>query len=401
MAQILALLLELSSGCRELLTNVKLLVSLMKGVSYTLAHLSQEHQQYATETMVANLVTHQIDRDTGLQIWWDTVIAQQLAAIFAVRLDTTTPHAATVTDVLDAVGALPVPVGNTTPPDWYTTPPDVGGIPEAVWGYHLPHANVEAYTALDTAYFAGAALGHDVVPLATDPRFGLWAITLPSEAVRAVVSPLTPLPDWTGALDTDTQLSWLQRTDTSGLAWEDTMGTGRPYAPLYDAGEVVTGYVVSLLTDLDFYALTPMGQTGPPWWIPPPNILHVTPDWYVAPTPGGAGAPVWPGIANVTLGTPVDLVDQLVLDGPMDGCVVNVTTPPTRTGLRRIGGAYMDYGVGEMSFQNDDGWIEPWVYLGFRQAIFTPKTMQSAAHALFRVLAGAGGTVTPWTRTAP
>jgi hypothetical protein len=64
-----------------------------------------------------------------------------------------------------------------------------------------------------------------------------------------------------------------------------------------------------------------------------------------------------------------------------------------------IGGQPMDYGVGEMSFGNDSGWIEPWVYLGFRTAVFTPKTMRSASHAYFRVLAGAGGTVQAWHRT--
>jgi hypothetical protein len=110
-------------------------------------------------------------------------------------------------------------------------------------------------------------------------------------------------------------------------------------------------------------------------------------------------APVWPGVANVTLGAPVALTDQLVLEGPMHGVLVSVTTPPTRTGLRQIGGHLMDYGVGEVAFMADNGYIEPWVYMGFRTAIFTPKSMASADGALFRVLAGAGGTARTWVRS--
>lgn len=108
---------------------------------------------------------------------------------------------------------------------------------------------------------------------------------------------------------------------------------------------------------------------------------------------------LWPGAANATLGTEVALVDQLELTEAMHGVLVNVTTPPTRTGRREIGGHLMDYGVGEISFVADNGYIEPWQYMGFRTAIFTPRTMEVAAGAVFRVLAGAGGTVTPWTRT--
>lgn len=108
---------------------------------------------------------------------------------------------------------------------------------------------------------------------------------------------------------------------------------------------------------------------------------------------------LWPGLANATLGTEVALIDQLELTTPMHGILVNVTTPPTRTGRREIGGRLMDYGVGEISFLTDNGYAEPWQYMGFRQAIYTPRTMGRASGAIFRVLAGAAGNVRPWTRT--
>lgn len=117
------------------------------------------------------------------------------------------------------------------------------------------------------------------------------------------------------------------------------------------------------------------------------------------PTPATGGAPVWPGAENATLGDSVELTSQLHLEEECHGVLVAITTPPTRTGLRQIGGALYDYGVGEIAFETDSGQIEPWQYLGFRTAIFTPKTMEKAAGARFRVLAGASGTVTPWLRS--
>lgn len=113
----------------------------------------------------------------------------------------------------------------------------------------------------------------------------------------------------------------------------------------------------------------------------------------------GDSAPVWPGLANVTLGTPVALADGLHLTEAMDGVLITVTTPPSKTGLLNIGGKYFDYREGEIAFETDNGEVEPWQYLGFRNAIFTPKTMTQAAGCRLRVLAGAEGIVTPWTKT--
>lgn len=115
--------------------------------------------------------------------------------------------------------------------------------------------------------------------------------------------------------------------------------------------------------------------------------------------PPSNGPPVWPGLANVTLGDPVALSDQLVLNGPMDGVLINVTTPPSKVGVYRIGERYYDYKVGELTFETDNGETESFQYLGFRQAIYTPRTMQRAAKCRFRVLAGAEGSATLWTKT--
>lgn len=110
-------------------------------------------------------------------------------------------------------------------------------------------------------------------------------------------------------------------------------------------------------------------------------------------------APVWPGLAGVTIGGAVALVDQLVLSGPMHGILVNVTSPPVGLGQYRVGGRRLDYGQMRIAFETDNGELEGWQYFGFEQAIYTPHSMTIAANCRFQLLGGLGGTVAPWTRS--
>lgn len=194
----------------------------------------------------------------------------------------------------------------------------------------------------------------------------------------------TPLPNLDLSLveSGDTVWSYLTR-EYDAYSWQRTgPGTWPQGNRIYLQVGENAAYYVCTLTDADIRN----------WWPPesdPPPTVNVTADF----------PPVWPGLAGVTLGDSVALVDQLNLQGTFDGVIVTVTTPPTKTGRRQIGGATYDYGVGEMAFENDRGDLEPWQYLGFRNAVFTPKTMKQASGARFRVLAGAEGTVIPWTRS--
>jgi hypothetical protein len=76
------------------------------------------------------------------------------------------------------------------------------------------------------------------------------------------------------------------------------------------------------------------------------------------PTVEIVAAPVWPGAANVTLGSPVALADQLVVTAAMDGVIVSVTTPPSKLGSYHLGGVTLDYGAGRITFETDDGQLE-------------------------------------------
>lgn len=204
------------------------------------------------------------------------------------------------------------------------------------------------------------------------------------------------LGDWTATGETGTvpelDLSLVQSGDTvwnylqreyPGYTWLHTGPGSRPIGDrIYVEQSPGSAYYVCTLTDADIRN----------WWPPtsdPPPTVNVELDV----------PPVWPGAGSVTLGAPVALTSQLVLDGPMDGVLVTITTPPSGVGRRQIGGALFDYQSGEMTFRNDSGYMEPWQYLGFRSAIYTPRTMKQADAALFRVLAGAEGTVRTFVRS--
>lgn len=108
-------------------------------------------------------------------------------------------------------------------------------------------------------------------------------------------------------------------------------------------------------------------------------------------------APVWPGFANVVLGTPVALADQLVVAGPLHGVLVSVTGGGSKLSEIHVGARSYLFRAGEVTFAADTGQVEPWQYIGFDEAVYVPKALYVADSARFRVLGGLTGTVTPWT----
>lgn len=300
---------------------------------------------------------------------------------------------------LNDIHAAYPPTWPSGTPSWYTAPGPGGATAQEIWEYDptIQPNMISIMRWLNS--WRVTADSSNAWPIPAAPGFLWFGNLTEGPSGNAVVSP--PAPDWTDILDTDTRLTWLQRTDTSNT-WVDDFLNGEPTAVQVTVGAIPLTWCMCAFSEREFQAMRLAGVTSGqvaavkadteailaefPITIPPVTVATTTP-------------PVWPGIGLVTLGTPVALVDGLVVDGPMDGCLVDVTTAPTRVGQRVIGGKTFDYNSGEMTFGTDDGYLEPWVYTGFRTAIFTPKTMQRAAHAYFRVLAGAAGTVTPWSRT--
>lgn len=110
-------------------------------------------------------------------------------------------------------------------------------------------------------------------------------------------------------------------------------------------------------------------------------------------------APVFPGIAKVTLGTPVPIDATFTVPGPMDGVLVTLTSVPSKQGQFAFGATVSYRNVGAISFVDDNGDSEYPQTLGFAQAVYCPKAMLQAASLVGRASAGVTGTVTPWVAT--
>ena len=115
------------------------------------------------------------------------------------------------------------------------------------------------------------------------------------------------------------------------------------------------------------------------------------------PAINGLTAPVWPGLAAVTLGTSVALTPLLTLTTPMDGVIVHVTSAPAGQSTYDYDGLTEYRYIGSLAFLNDDGEAEAYQQLGFADAIYSVRTFHRAAAVKLRTYDGIVGTVTPWT----
>jgi hypothetical protein len=107
---------------------------------------------------------------------------------------------------------------------------------------------------------------------------------------------------------------------------------------------------------------------------------------------------LWPGLASVVLGTPVDLAVGVTVTGPMDGVIISITSAPTKQGYFTFDTMRSWRNVGALAFVTDDGQAEMPQTLGFESAVYVPKSMTSADTCLVRTSADIVGTVTPWTK---
>jgi len=261
------------------------------------------------------------------------------------------------------------------PPSWYTAPPALDGVPDAVWNWLLPSANVNAWIGLAQAYFGAWNVGQAALPYPADPRWGFYVGTGPAEGTRGPAVLVYPTPDWAGVLADDTVLSWLQRTDTSGLVWTDSGRGLGAWATLYDSLSNAVGQVVPLFTEETFDSLRP----APP---SPPSILV---------------PPIWPGAANVTLGTLYDLAKTATISEPMDGVLVVISGFPNYSYKYQYDDIPSYRHIGGLSFFDDQGHSETYQGLGFASAIYTPRTMRRAAGVRYFTDHSPVGTIQPWT----
>ncbi|WP_174591909.1 hypothetical protein [Methanocella conradii] len=187
-----------------------------------------------------------------------------------------------------------------------------------------------------------------------------------------------PVEDLSSVQPTDTVKSWLERV--TGLTWHDyplyNVGTTTSYVWTneYAAGVVI----VCTLTTEQLHQLAGIATTAV------------------------ATAPVWPGLANVTLGTAVTFGPNdlgVTVPGPMDGVLIAITAYPAYKGTFNFAGDVSVRNIGAITFTSDHGQDEFPQLLGFQQAVYCPKSMTRAQSAKLRIVQGTSGTITPWTRT--
>jgi hypothetical protein len=287
---------------------------------------------------------------------------------------------ATVTDLLNRIFQTSLDVQKATQP--VVLPPN----PPPVYGPGDPSVNAAAICSYPSAVTGNdandrldeaAALAIDLgeilasFPSGSNPpwlQYGSWDIAGlgPSPA-----STMAPGVDFATILPTDIDaVHWLNRV-APGYGIVD-IGNGRP-----GIFESASGFWTFL--DLDTYhfqllqaGMSPLGANIPP---------------------------IWPGLARVTLGTPVALVDGLTLTDPLDGVLVEGITAPA-------GKQYVTYGsiqswrhIASLTFITDNGDVEQFQAVNFGSQIFAALSQTRAAGVAFHVLGGVTGTVIPWTIT--
>lgn len=113
---------------------------------------------------------------------------------------------------------------------------------------------------------------------------------------------------------------------------------------------------------------------------------------------GGGGK--WPGLANVTLGTPVSITETMRIATTMEGFIYDVTSVTSGARIYNLGGKTSISGLAQASFESDNGDMETFQLLSFVKSVVVPKSMLTASACVLEWRPGTTGTVTPWVRAA-
>jgi hypothetical protein len=182
---------------------------------------------------------------------------------------------------------------------------------------------------------------------------------------------LSPRPAYNDIHPGESRLAWLQRTETI-YTWIADPVSGEPIGLSAPDADPYRGHITMLISESQFRLYAAMLEAGV--------------------------APVWPGAAHVATSDPVNLVDGLVLAGPMHGVLIEVSSPPAGGGRWPIGDYSEYYNWGQLTFVADGGAAEPPQWLLMDKAIYACRTMAVAASAQFRVTRAVTATVRAWAR---
>jgi hypothetical protein len=226
-------------------------------------------------------------------------------------------------------------------------------------GYALVNA---AQSAVQANYFG------------TPPRFGHFTINSIDFPTNDFQIPAYTLPvfDPTDLLVGDTLLSMMIRQNPTA-----TVVYGNPPQTNVTI-EYAGGTGIGWITDLDETSFSQMKA-------------------FLYPSSFAQNAPVWPGLANVTLLTPVALDVTLTVTEAMNGAIIDITSVPIKQGFFTFGDLISWRNVGALAFVDDNGQAEYPQLLGLASAVYLPKAMVHASGVVVRASPGVTGTITPFT----
>jgi hypothetical protein len=337
------------------------IVQQVLGITQTAA---QEHTKYAIETIASNgtnVLIHPTYGNSALKTMLDTITSNQSTILTAIN------------SIRTSQGGGDTVILPTTPPAGYGGASS-SSIASAVWAFQLLNSLEELRTA-DSALTEILAVTDANQRTSTYPVVGTshFVIFTNRNYLYHWSTGITPpAPDYSDIRSTDTVLSWLTRTETTHSPWQADAGTGLCFTTDVPGSEYQYQLWCTLTT---------------------PELLML--GGFVGPTPGRS-APVWPGIANVTLGTPVIIADGASSSEACDGVIVAITGVPTGQGAYTFDTQKSYVHLGQLAFIDDNGEYEDGQNFGFQAGIITPRRMAHAAGFVMRVKASVTGTVTPW-----
>jgi len=261
-----------------------------------------------------------------------------------------------------------------------------------VWGYTMSLPDMMdqddgpmAQTILThIATYLQAVNGYEGLPIPDRPHFryctkSMWAsLNWLGYWTNTAATADVPILDLTLVENGDTVFSYLSREYGSYL-WQDDGPASWPSGGsvwLEQTGGANAAYFRCTLTDADIQALWPAEAD------PPAEATNVP--------------PVWPGVANVTLGTPVALADGLTITTPMDGVLIAITAVDQYKTWFTYHDTKAYRHVGSLAFFSDNGELEEYQLIAFEEGVYTCRYMKQAAGVKIRTAGGTVGTVTPW-----
>jgi len=256
-------------------------------------------------------------------------------------------------------------------------------------GYGGASASAIATAVWDTANYAGQAMGDTMRSLVyffdginsnlafPSPTGGPFVISANIGPFN--VEPWLFTPDYglDSILTTDADVgAWLNRVAARGETWS------------YDS-------------DVELWRTFGLGQpaNNTTWYC---TVSEIQFKWVQAQLAGSTVRvpPIWPGLANVTLGAPVAFGSgPLSVPGPMHGILVSITSVNQPLPHYWYGTSEAWGKLGGLTFVDDNGDSEEYQLFGFVSAVYTPRFMTEATSCQIRNVSGIVGTVTPWTIT--